>query len=170
VIGGAVIDVLQKRNTPIMIVIDQLWQYSDGVWAEAEGRCPLDVIIETCIRGMDTITSNLKLVAEVRGWLMRNPDVRRNDIKWDDHGKIAVKGGLIDIKTLQFEPAKPSHHVTAHINCDYDANAVCPVWLEMLESTFADRDEKERVGTIKLIQEVLGCAMVENKSKACPAR
>jgi hypothetical protein len=168
-IGGAVLDVLTKGNTPIMIVVDQLWRYQNDLWIEVDGkgRFHLDRVIETCIRALpDNVTSTIKLVAEVRAWLMRNPDIGRDDIKWDDHGKIAVKGGLIDPITLVFQKAKPEHHVTARINCDYDANAQCPVWLEMLEATFADRDDKERTGTIDLIQEVVGCATIEDKSKA----
>jgi phage/plasmid-associated DNA primase len=168
-IGGAVLDVLTKGNTPIMIVVDQLWRYQDDLWIEVDGkgRFHLNRVIETCIRALpDNITSTLKLVAEVRGWLMRNPDIGQDDIKWDDHGKIAITGGLIDIKTLAFEPAKPSHHVTARINCVFDEKAQCPIWLEMLDGTFADRNEVERVATIATIQEILGCALIEDKSKA----
>jgi hypothetical protein len=166
-IGQAVLNVLQDKDEPIMVVGDQLWQYADGLWTELEnhGRHDLDVLIETCIRELG-MTSNLKLIAEVRGWIFRNPDIHKRLMNWDDHGKIAVEGGLIDIKTLEFETAKPSHNVTARIVCAYDSNAQCPVWLEMLNSTFADRDDTERSATINLVQEVLGMALVEEKSKA----
>jgi hypothetical protein len=135
-IGGAVLDVLQKNNTPTMLVVDQLWRYRNDIWIEVEGkgRYHLDRTIEICIRGIGSnIVSTLKLVAEVRGWLMRNPDIARDDIKWDDHGKIAATGGLIDSKTLAFEKAKPEHHTTARIDCAFDEKAQCPVWLEMLD-------------------------------------
>jgi hypothetical protein len=167
-IGEAVLKVLSDKGEPVMVVGDQLWRYVDGLWIELDnhGRHHLDRLIETCIRGLGSVSSSLKLVAEVRGWIFRNPDIGRDDMEWDDHGKIAIKGGLIDIKTLAYEPAKPSHHVTARINCDYDPKAQCPVWLEMLDSTFGDKIEQERVGTIQLIQEVLGCALIEEKSKA----
>jgi phage/plasmid-associated DNA primase len=167
VIGQSVLSVLQAKGEPVMVVGDQLWRYADGLWIELDnhGRHHLDRLIETCTRGVG-VTSSLKLVAEVRGWIFRNPDIGRDLMEWDDHGKIAIKGGLIDIKSLAFETAKPSHHVTARINCDYDAKAQCPVWLEMLDSTFADKSEQERVATITLIQDVLGCALIEEKSKA----
>jgi hypothetical protein len=168
VIGQSVLSVLQDKGEPIMVVGDQLWRYVDGLWIELDnhGRHHLDRLIETCIRGLGSVSSSLKLVAEVRGWIFRNPDIGRDEMQWDDHGKIAIKGGLIDINSLAFEPAKPSHHVTARINCDYDAKAQCPVWLEMLDSTFTDKSEQERVATIELIQDVLGCALIEEKSKA----
>jgi hypothetical protein len=167
VIGKAVLKVLSDKGEPIMVVGDQLWRYADGLWIELDnhGRHHLDRLIETCTRGVG-VTSALKLVAEVRGWIFRNPDIGRDEMQWDDHGKIAIKGGLIDINSLAFVPAQPSHHVTARINCDYDAKAQCPVWLEMLDSTFTDKGEQERVATIELIQDVLGCALIEEKSKA----
>lgn len=167
-IGQAVLQRLAEKGTPIIVVDGQLWRYADGLWTEPSnhGRHDLEAEIETCIRGNPPIVSNTKLVTEVRNWIFRNPDIYRSSMQWDDHGKIAVIGGLIDIKTLEFEPAKPEHHITARANTAYDAAAQCPVWLEMLESTFADRDDTERAATIGMIQEILGCALIEEKSKA----
>jgi len=169
VIGATVLKLLQDKGTPIMVVVDQLWRYdnTEQLWSEIDGkgRYHLDALIETTIRGLNMV-SNLKLVAESRGWLLRNPDIHRDGVVWDDHGKIAVKGGLIDIKTQEFIAAQPAHHVTARVNAVYDAAATCPVWLEMLESTFADRLPAERKAVIGLLQELLGMALIEDKSKA----
>jgi hypothetical protein len=166
-IGTLLIKSWQDRNTPIMIVVDQLWRYIDGMWCapESKGRQTIDAEIETIICGLKE-TSTLKLVNETRGWIYRNATVFRDAVEWDDHGKIAVKGGLIDPTTLVFEPAKPEHHVTARIDCEFDAAAQCPVWLEMLDATFADRNEIERGNTIVLVQDMLGMALIEEKSKA----
>jgi phage/plasmid-associated DNA primase len=167
VVGSTILKMLQDKGTPILVVVDQLWRYQNGIWASPEnkGRHALDAEIETCIRAMD-FPSSLKLVAESRGWFFRNPDIYRENMEWDDHGKIAIRGGLIDSKTLAFEPASPSHHVTARIDCDYDSAALCPKWLEMLEAMFVDRPDVERTNTIRLIQEILGCALIVEKSKA----
>ena len=166
-IGSTILKMLQDKNTPIMVVVDQLWRYDQGIWiaAESKGRYVLDTEIETCIRALD-LPSSLKLVAETRGWFFRNPEIHHEAMDWDDHGKIAIRGGLIDPKTLTFEPASPSHHVTARIDCDYDSAAQCPLWLQMMNAMFCDRNEIECSNTIRLIQELLGCALIMEKSKA----
>jgi hypothetical protein len=168
VIGQSVINVLADNGTPIMVVGDQLWCYEDGLWLAPDhrGRNYLDLQIETCIRALGTVTSGLRLVAEVRGWIFRNPDISHGTMRWDDHGKIAVRGGLIDPVTLEFVPADPAHHVTARIDCDYLDGAECPTWLTMLDATFADRTGEMRPDTIGLIQEIFGAALIEEKSKA----
>ena len=166
IIGSTILKVFQDRNTPIMIVCDQLWRYDNGLWTASlnRGRRALDVEIETCIRALG-MSSTLKLVAETRGWFFRNPDTNYELMDWDDHGKIAIRDGLIDVKTLAFVPSSPSHHVTARIDVDYDSAALCPKFLEMLNAMFADRSDEERLNTIGLIQEVLGCALIIDKSK-----
>jgi phage/plasmid-associated DNA primase len=70
------------------------------------------------------------------------------------------------LRAAGFTPASPAHHVTARITSAYDAASTCPTWLAMLESTFADRSEDERAAVIGLLQEWLGMALVEEKSKA----
>ena len=167
VVGSTMLKMLQDAGRPIMVVSDQLWRYDDQIWTACEnrGRHALDSEIETCIRALG-MPSNLKLVAETRGWFFRNPDIYHEEMDWDDHGKIAIRGGLIDPKTLAFEPASPSHHVTARVDCTYDAKAQCSLWLKMLNDMFTDRNELECANTIRLIQEVLGCALIIEKSKA----
>jgi phage/plasmid-associated DNA primase len=167
-IAAVLIKAWQDRGTPVLIIVDQLWRYSDGIWSapESKGRQSIDAEIDACIRGMKQMPT-IKLVSEVRACIFRDgQQVYRDEVQWDHHGKIAVRGGLIDPVTFAFEAAKPEHNVTARIDVEYDAIATCPVWLEMLDATFADRDNPERVKTIVLIQDVLGAALIEEKSKA----
>jgi hypothetical protein len=168
-VGQTVLKVLADKGTSVMIVGDQLWRYADGMWTAPDnhGRNYLDLQIETCIRALGTVTSAVKLVSEVRAWIFfRNPDINHGTVQWDDHGKIAVRGGLIDPVTFEFVTANPSQHVTARIDCEYLADAKCPTWLTMLEATFFDRTDDIRADTIGLIQEIFGAALIEKKSKA----
>jgi hypothetical protein len=167
ILGSTILKKREGEGTPIMVVCGQLWRYGDGLWVAPEnnGRHALNREIEVCIRAFG-FPSTLKLVAECRGWLIRNPDTGYDTINWDDHGQIAIRGGLIHPKTLAFTPAKPEHHVTGRIDCDYDPMAKCPKWLAMLDAMFADRVETERCSTIILLQEILGCALIVEKSKA----
>ena len=167
ILGTTILKKLEGEGTPIMIVCGQLWRYSDGLWVAPEnnGRHALNREIEMCIRGL-SLPSTLKLVAEARGWLFRNPETYHDTLEWDGHGQIAIRGGLIHPKTLAFTPARPGHHVTGRIDCDYDPNAKCPMFLDMLNAMFADRSDDERVNTIGVIQEILGCALIIEKSKA----
>jgi hypothetical protein len=166
-VGQSVLEMLNRTGCPVLVVVDQLWRYDKaaGLWSEA-ARSALDVDIERCICALPGKTSNMKLVSEVRAWFWRRPEIHRDTMTWDDHGKIAIRGGLIDPKTLAFELAKPEHHVTAYVDCPYRPGAECPVWLEMLDTTFADKTEEERVATIGLMQEWLGMSLIEDKSKA----
>jgi phage/plasmid-associated DNA primase len=167
-IAQTVVSVLAEAGTPILVVGDQLWRYNDGIWTAPDnrGRHELDVQIETCIRALADVVSSNRLVIEVRGWILRDPEIHYDTIVWDDHGQIAVRGGLIHPVTQAFTPADPKQHVTARIDCEFVPGAACPTWSTMLAATFADRDEAVLADTIGLVQEVLGTALIEEKSKA----
>jgi putative DNA primase/helicase len=94
--------------------------------------------------------------------------LRRNDedIPWDKHGFIPTESGLVNPRTGEVRSTRPDDYCTWRIPFKYDQAAECPDWLQMLNDTFADRDDQEKADTILVIQEVLGVGLIDEKPKA----
>ena len=166
-LGAAVIEVIQKRGEALLVTAGEVWRYADGLWSSAmlDGRRWLDVELEKGARALG-MKSTAKLINEARLWIMRNPDLYRDEVTWDAHGKIPTRSGLVDPDTLAVEAPRLEHYATWRIECEYVPGATCAAWERMLGDTFADRDDDLRASTIETIQDIVGMALVEEKSKA----
>lgn len=168
-LGKAVIGVLQQRGLRLLVTDGQLWRYSDGLWSSPmlDGRRWLEVEIERGARALG-ITSNIKIINETRQWILRNPDLYKEDIAWDSHGKIPTKTGLIDpVDPKKIELPHPEHYATWRLECEYQPDsATCPNWLQMLNDFFGDRPEPARDAIIALLQEIFGTSLVDNKNRS----
>lgn len=166
VLGSAVLEALRVSGGDILFMSKAAWVYGNGLW-----RMELDIVqwlnvrIETAVVELN-VKSNSRTVNEVRNWIMRRPELWRDDVAWDGHGKIATRSGLIDLKSMDVEPVRPDHFCTWRIECDYDPAARCPRWERMLSDFFGDRTPEARSETVSLVQEILGMALAEDKPKA----
>jgi phage/plasmid-associated DNA primase len=166
IVGRTVLHVIRHGGGDVIVTPGEVWRYQDGLWKEEPNETRwLNGKLEMCFRAIE-LHSTIKLINEARQWLLRSPDVMKNDVAWDGHGKISTKSGLLDINTLTLEKAKPEHFATWRIECDYDPDAKAPWWLVMLNDFFGDRPDDVRAATIATLQEILGTALIENKSKA----
>jgi phage/plasmid-associated DNA primase len=108
-----------------------------------------------------------KLINETHNWIERRPELWRDDeIPWDQHGKIPTRSGLVDPLTGALEPAQPDHFCTWRVEVDYDPAAKCPWWETMIADVFGDREAAERAALIRVVQEVIGAALIDKKSRA----
>lgn len=167
VLGEAVIAAIRYRGDDLMFTPKAAWRYTQGLWSlEIDGlRAWLDMEIETACRELNVESTN-KIISEARQWIVRNPTLWREDIKWDAHGKVPTRSGLIDPLTLAIIPSCPSHYATWRIECDYTPAAICPWWETMLNDFFGDRSEEQRADLARVVQECLGAAMVDTKPRA----
>jgi phage/plasmid-associated DNA primase len=149
---------------------EHLWSYVEGKWSLVMNiDAWLDGQIEDIIQHKlkaDNKSSN-RVCAEARKYILRSPNVRKNQSSklFDQHGKIPVKGVLIDPITLKAEPIRKEHYCTWELDIVYDKNAKCPWWLRMLDDTFSDRTEEEKKERIGLLQEMMGVSLIDNKNK-----
>lgn len=167
VLGEAVIAAIRHRGDDIAFTPKAAWRYTAGLWSlEIDGlRSWLDMEIETACRELNIDSTN-KIVGEARQWIMRNPTLWREDIKWDAHGKVPCRSGLIDPVTLQLTPPAADQYSTWRIECDYEPLSDCPWWLIMIDDFFGDRSQTQRENLIKVVQECLGAALVDIKPRA----
>jgi D5-like protein len=165
ILGGAVLAAIRDRGEDVLVTAGEVWRYQNGLWAEETNEQSwLNGEIEVGCRALE-LPSTIKLINESRQWILRNPEVRRGAIEWDSHGRVPTKSGLLDIHTLTLEPARPAHLATWRFECDYNSTAECPWWLVMLDDFSGDREAELRAATISTLQEVLGAALLENKSR-----
>lgn len=162
VIGRWILEVLHDQDRALLYTDNQAWMYREGVWTsmvpETE-KSWASVMVEQACRAAKLV-STTKLVNETRAWLQREPDLHKEDVKWDQHGGIAVKNGVLNYGNGTLLPYKPEYYVTRRIDCDYDADARCPVWEKMLAEDYQfDRP------TISFLQEFLGTSLVSNKPR-----
>jgi len=165
-IGVAVLKSLDQRGIELLITEEQLWRCDDGIWSPLIGaRDSLETEIEkTC--ELNEIGTEIKLINEVRAWIMRQPQLHRDKVAWDAHGQIPTKNGLIDPKTLKLGILTPDHFATWCIDVEHDEKAECPWWIKTLQDMLADRPAKVRKQIIGLLQEMLGVSLLDIKPKA----
>jgi hypothetical protein len=165
-IGSAVLDVIKGRGDDLLFTEKAAWICTGGLWTmmtDSDGW--LNVEIEKAIMGLG-YTSTKRLRGETLAWIKCRPHLWRKEVDWDGHGKVPTLSGLVDPRTLEVTPLKPEHYATWRIECEYDPAATCPWWLQMLEDCFEDRMPEERVATIRVIQELLGAGLIDEKPRA----
>ncbi len=165
-LGKAVIDIIQARGEDMLFTNKGCYYCQDGIWSmEPDGMAfRLNVEIETGAKAMD-ILSNTKVVNETRAWISRQERLCKRDVPWDSHGMVATLSGLVDPRTGACRPIRPDDYATWQIDIEYDPNAECPWWLQMLNDDFADRDPEDRDATIMVIQELLGVGLIDDKPR-----
>jgi hypothetical protein len=170
------LDSQQARGEDLRVVADKngeesLWRCNrNQLWElVAFANTKIDGEIEVIARSLGIITTD-KMVSETRNYILRSPEVRPTKdkirIEFDMHGKIAVRGQLIEPRTMKVEPLTKEHYATQTLDVDYDENAECPWWLKGLDAAFTDRSGDVKAGTISLIQEMAGMTLVLKKEKA----
>jgi hypothetical protein len=120
VIGTAVLEYMRAQGEALINGPKGAWLYSHGIWElRIDINAWLNVRIEGVCEGLGFTNTN-KLTSEVRNRILRRPELWRDDIAWDQHGKIPTRSGLIDPLTGELEPARPDHFCTWRVECDYD--------------------------------------------------
>jgi RepB DNA-primase from phage plasmid len=163
-IGTTVIGVIKARGDDLIFTEKASWFCRGGLWRMMTDSAWLNVEIEKAIVVLG-YSSTLKLRSEARGWIQCQPALWRDDVPWDQHGKVPTLSGLVDPISLEIEPLKPEHYATWRIECAYDPAATCPWWLQMLQDVFDDRLPEVREQTIAVIQEILGAGLIDDKPR-----
>jgi phage/plasmid-associated DNA primase len=173
-IAELMLEQVREQGEDLLFVADKkgvehLWWYSDGLWSLVlEPETLLNLQIEITLRdnGLRKF-SFAKFIAEARRYIERSPDIRSSTpIVWDDHGKVSTRSGLIDPVTLKIEPLKKEDYATWRIEIDYDPEAVCPLWEELLSDYFIDHTPEEKAKSITLLQDILGTTLIDRLPKA----
>jgi P4 family phage/plasmid primase-like protien len=165
-LGQAVLAHMRAQDEQLIRTKDGFWFFSRGVWDMRVDDDWLKVRIEQACVGLG-FRSVTKLISETCNWIKRRPELWRDDeIPWDQHGKIPTRSGLIDPHTGKLEPARPDHFCTWRVEVDYDPAAACKWWETMIADIFGDRDPTEQAALVRVVQEVLGAALIDKKPRA----
>jgi hypothetical protein len=170
------LDRQRERGEDLRIVADKngdetLWRCNrDQLWElVASPTAKIDGDIEMIARSIGIVTHD-DMIRQTRNYILRSPDIRpakdKIRIEFDMHGKIAVRGQLIDPRTMAIQKLTKEHYATQTLDIDYDPDAKCPWWLKGLDAAFADRDDKTKEQTTGLLQEMAGMTLVLKKDKA----
>jgi phage/plasmid-associated DNA primase len=167
VLADATLKVMRQRGQDLMFTREGDYRYGSGLWhleGDRDMKRWLDMLLEEGAHGLKMESSN-RLIREAREYLMRLPELHRDDIRFDAHGKIPTLSGLVDPRTGEVTPAKPEHYCRWQIPYAYDPDATCPLWLQMQEDVFADRSVEVRAAHVGLLQELLGAGLIDLKPK-----
>lgn len=165
IVAEATLAGLRSRGEELLVEGAVIWHYADHVWTrKADFRQWMQTQVEHVCRQLG-VASDTRMINEVRAWLERNPDLWSDGVKWNQHRMVPTRSGLVDPMTFELTPAQPKHHVTWRVDCDYVPNATCPMWLAMLADAFSDRSAEDRAAILATLQEVLGAALIDDKSK-----
>ena len=168
-IGEILLEGWRQSNQGVVFTEGQgSWRYFDGLWRLQDDRSLrswLDPQIEQCIRGTEA-KSQIRLVNETRAWIIRHPDLQIDEAPFDRHGKVPTLSGLVDPVTGEVAPPHAGQWCTWRVPFEYDPDAACPYWLQLLEDAFADRPAEVRAEYVQLLQEWLGMALLDDRAKA----
>lgn len=165
-VGQTMLEHLAETGEAILFTKKAAYHYHGGLWLmEVDGlKAWLDVKLQAVAEGLGLESTN-RLLSEARGWVTRRPALWRDTVAFDAHGMIPTRSGLLDPRTLALTPAQPSHYCTWRVEADYDPSAACPTWDLMLGDTFADRAPAQKTDVLGVLQEVLGCALLDVKPR-----
>jgi len=161
-LGEGILEELALSGQRLMYTENQAWLYSNGIWESMPGeeeKTWINVKVERGCR-LAKMVSTSKIVNETRQWLQRNPELHKDDVEWDAHGGIATRDGLYDWRTDTMRPLEPEDYATRMVDAEYDADAECPVWEEILSTDYGF-DE----GTVQFLQELLGVSLIARKPR-----
>lgn len=162
VLGQGILKSIYDRGESLIFSKEKVYRCIKGIWKMIplpEAKSWIEMEAEIGCRALKLISTQ-KIIGETRAWVLRNPDVTREEVEWDIHGKIPTKSGLLDPTTHKLEPLKPSHYATYQINSEYDPAADCPNWKQMVEDVFS-KDQR----TMDVIQEIFGVALLDKKPR-----
>jgi phage/plasmid-associated DNA primase len=165
-LGQAVLAHMRASGEELINTKNGAWFYSGGIWELCVADQWLNVRIEQACAGLG-FKSVSKLINEARQWMLRQPQLWRKDaLPWDQHGKIPTRSGLIDPLTGELEPARPDHFCTWRVEAEFDPAAQCPWWETMIADIFGDRESVEQAALVRVVQECIGAALIDKKSRA----
>ena len=173
-VGQTLLGMMHHQGTALRDIPDpemrtHLWYYKAGLWTMLPEPVKwLNHAIEVTLRAIGKAhKSKDKFVTEIRKYIERSPDIKEPCvILWNDHGKIPTRSGLLDPITLTVEPYKKEHYATWRLDLDYDPDAKCPLWLELLGDYFSDKPAEEREPLITLLQDFAGTTLIDKLPKS----
>ncbi len=90
-----------------------------------------------------------------------NTGVSKSFSDFDSEGHhLGVKNGILNLKTGKLIVDKPEYLITKSAGTDYDPDATCPNWLNLLETVFQDSTE-----TIQFVQRIFGQSLLGTSDK-----
>lgn len=167
-LGETLLDVIAARDERLMTTDQGAYWYRDGLWM-LMNNAALDRMINTEVQAAAAelkieITNRLR--NETRNYLLWHKPLQQDNVDWDGHGLVPTRSGLVDPLSGAVTPPTPEQFVTWRIECGYDPGAGCPLWLQMLRDTFADREPDVRMQHMLLLQEIAGAGLLDHKPKA----
>ena len=171
IIGNAVISVIQGRGDDLIFTHKAAWHCTGGLWKMAGDGLNAWLNVEIERRSSRSTTAAPSSCATSPGngsSASRNSGVTRSrgiSTAWCRHCPAWSTRGHWQVIKL-----KPEHYATWRIECEYDPTAGCPWWLQMLEDCFEDREPGDREATIRVIQELLGAGLIDDKPREIDPR
>ncbi|SHG24821.1 DNA primase family protein [Bradyrhizobium erythrophlei] len=174
------LDDREQHGTDLRLVPDKdghkhFWKYENGLWKLVTDDKEVIKWLAPQLQAVliDDFHQKRKaanrLFSEATQYIIRGAAIREplpNFIDWDAHGKIATKTGLIDPLTHKIQPMCKNHYCTSRLDIDYDPDAKCPKWEQLLADAFSDRTEQDRATYINVLQEFEGTTLISRRPKA----
>lgn len=146
----------------LLIEDGTIWRCHDNVWKsldDGSGRRWLEVELEKQLHETTFAKSNAKTIDEARRWIMRNPDIQKMNVPWDEHGKVVTMNEWLDHKSGERGDMSPDLYATRTLPYAYRPDAKCPKWMQFLSDTNMDAE------TINLLQEYAGMCLAFKRPK-----
>lgn len=75
---------------------------------------------------------------------------------------LNCRNGTLNLETGQLQAHNPTDYITKLVNYSYDANAICPTWLNFLDTIFMGNQE-----TIRFVHKAVGYSLSASIEEQC---
>lgn len=141
------------RGETLIFNQDQAYRYNGKVWervTDAEIKHQLSVAMLCSEPKADVINGTYKIIQMFQTRVNKEPNTNNGT-------KVICQNGILDVVTRELTPHNPDLFTTTILPYAYDPFAKCENWIEFLNSTLENDQER-----IDLLQEWLGYMMVNN--------
>lgn len=158
---GALEEHLDSAEVKLGFGDGAMYLYNDGVWrlASTVDREDIDRILAKLATNCGIVFASKRDVVHTA--IKSSEKFRIDPSKLNHSGRVVFRNATlhIDEDTTTLLPHSPDDMQTRRVDVDYNSEATCPGWLEVLDRVFSDRPPKERADIIAFLQEWFGLAL-----------
>ncbi|QDZ07470.1 hypothetical protein FPZ24_08230 [Sphingomonas panacisoli] len=163
-VGKAVIAVWNERYGPIMHTAGTTYVYEGGIWLPWNDPLAqrLRAMIQEACQSL-SINPTTSILNAAKAYIMDRPELRRDEVAFDDHGLLIAEDAALDLRTLQVLPHSPEHYALFKVAARVNGSQACPTWKAFLNDAFADRSAASEI--IATLQEWFGASVAVIRSR-----
>jgi P4 family phage/plasmid primase-like protien len=144
------------------------WVYDRGYWAAmtTDHHAKISRILADICREVDMVYAEKQAAVWAQLEVAYEFEFSVDDL--DRQPMVSVLNGTLNIETMELVPDSRHNMTTRFVDINFDPDATCDEWKQILDAVLSDRAPDTRTRIIGLIQEWMGFALAGGSSARTP--